>query len=440
MKCSLTKPPGFLLILLGLFIAMNAYSQVSKIEKKIVKSIDNNSNTALEFLKEVVNINSGTLNLKGVKQVGDKFSEEYQKLGFEVKWVPGESFGRAGHLVATKLSPKGPKILMIGHLDTVFELDSHIQKYTMANDSMMHGPGALDMKGGNVIMLLALQALSENKLLDDLSIMVFLVGDEELSGEPLALSKKELIEAGKWADIAIGYEDGDGTSENANISRRGSADWTLTVKGVAAHSSQIFQKDIGAGAIFETSRILNEFYLELSKEENLTFNPGIIIGGNQAEFDPKSNTGKAFGKNNIVSQDVIVRGDMRAVSREQLLRARNIMQNILKNNYPNTSANIDFGDDGYPPMTMNQGNKHLLEIFSKASQDLGFGQVFPVNPRNSGAADISFVADDVEMAIDGMGLSGTGGHTIEETANIKFLPIEAKRSAVLLYRLSKLNL
>jgi len=430
------RPHKVWVLCIGLILCFNLQAQVNKTEKKIISSIDKKSDDALDLLKKVVNINSGTLNLEGVRIVGNIFSEEYKKLGFEVKWIPGDAFGRAGHFVATKLSPKGPKILMIGHLDTVFEPDSPFQQYTMVNDSMMHGPGALDMKGGDVIMLLAIQSLSENKLLDNLSIQVFLVGDEELSGEPLSASKKDLIEAGKWADIAIGFEDGDGTSENANISRRGSADWVLEVKGQAAHSSQIFQKDIGSGAIFETSRILNEFYLQLSKEENLTFNPGIIMGGNKASFDPNYNSGNAFGKNNIVSQDVIVRGDMRAVSREQLLRARKTMQDILKNNYPNTTATIDFGDDGYPPMTMTEGNKKLLSIFSKASEDLGFGKVYAVNPRNAGAADISFVADDVEMAIDGMGLCGTGGHTIEETANIKYLPIEAKRTAVLLYRLS----
>ncbi len=429
----------FIMLLFILFIVYQATAQVSKTEKKIAASVNKRNNDALDLLKKVVNINSGTLNLAGVKEVGMIFSEEYKKLGFEVKWIPGQSFDRAGHMVAIRVGKKGPRILLIGHLDTVFEPDSPFQKYTMVNDSMMHGPGALDMKGGNVIMLLALQSLLDNKLLDELSICVFLVGDEELSGEPLGLSKQDLMQAGKWADIAIGFEDGDGTSENANISRRGSADWVLRVSGKASHSSQIFQQEVGSGAIFETSRILNEFYLQLSKEENLTFNPGVIMGGNKAGFDQDTNTGTAFGKNNIVSQDVIVRGDMRAVSIEQLLRARKIMQDILKNNYAHTSATIDFGDEGYPPMTMTEGNKKLLALFSKVSIDLGYGAVYAVNPRKAGAADISFVADDVEMAIDGMGLCGYGGHTIEETANIRYLPIEAKRTAVLLYRLGQMK-
>ncbi|MCA0334128.1 MAG: M20/M25/M40 family metallo-hydrolase [Bacteroidetes bacterium] len=430
----------FFIILLALSSCFSMNAQLNKIERKIVNNIDANTNLAIDLLKEVVNINSGSLNLEGVKLVGEKFAQQYRELGFDVKWIPGESFERAGHMVATHVRPNVPKILLIGHLDTLFEPESSFQEYKIIDGHIMHGPGALDMKGGNVIMFLALKALKEAKVLDKLSIEVFLVGDEELSGSPLELSKKDLIQSGKWADIAIGFEDGDGKLENANISRRGSADWTLTVKGEPAHSSQIFQQEVGSGAIFEAARILNEFYSQLSKETNLTFNPGIISGGNSVNYDENTHKSIAFGKNNIVSAEVIVKGDIRAVSREQLSHARKVMQDIIQNNYPKTSAILTFGDDGYPPMTMTQGNQDILAMYSKASQDLGFGEVFPVNPRNSGAADISFVADDVLMAIDGIGMCGTGGHTIEEMADLNCLPIEAKRTAILLYRLSMMEL
>lgn len=429
----------YFLIFFSIAFSTMADCQISSIEKKIAASVDRNEVESLDFLKRIVNINSGTMNIAGVRKVGEEFAEQYRKLGFQVEWISGDSFGRAGHLIATRLAPKGPKILMIGHLDTVFEPDSPFQEYKMVSDHLMNGPGALDMKGGDVVMLLALKALHEQKLLDNFSVKVFLVGDEELSGEPLALSKKDLIEAGKWADIALGYEDGDGTFDHANISRRGSADWTLKVKGLPAHSSQIFQPEVGAGAIYEASRILNEFYRQLSLEENFTFNPGLISGGNSLTVNEEANKSEAFGKNNIVSAEVFVTGDMRAVSKEQLIRTRKIMQEIVANSLPHTSASIEFGDDGYPPMTMTEGNKRLLGIFSKVSEDLGFGPVFPVNPRNSGAADISFVADDVKMAMDAIGLCGTGGHTVEETADITCLPKEAKRTAILLYRLKDIK-
>ncbi|MEP6645678.1 MAG: M20/M25/M40 family metallo-hydrolase [Saprospiraceae bacterium] len=424
-----------LLFLILICLISDVSAQISKPEMQIVAAVDKRSPAALDLLKKVVNINSGTMNFEGVRKVGNIFMEELKAIGFETRWSPGESFNRAGHLIAVHVGKKNPKILLIGHLDTVFESDSPFQEYKMLNDSIMNGPGASDMKGGDVVMILALQALKDSGLLEDMSIEIVMTGDEELSGEPIALSKKDIVDAAIRADIALGYEDGDGLSTTAVISRRGSADWTLKVKGVASHSSQIFTEKVGTGAIYEASRILNEFYTTLSREENLTFNPGVIIGGSTVSFDEDKNTGTAFGKNNVVAQDVIVRGDLRAFSKDQLAKAKKIMTDIVANNYPMTSAIIEFGEDAYPPMSLTEGNKQLLSYLNYVSLDLGFGPEVAVNPRKAGAADISFAADHVEMAMDGIGLPGGDGHTINETGNIRFLPIEAKRSAVLMYRL-----
>jgi glutamate carboxypeptidase len=430
---NLIKPILFYMsFLLPAFVS----AQVTKQELKICKAVDSRTAAAITLLKTAVNINSGTMNFDGVHQVGELFMEELKKLGFETRWSPGEPFNRAGHLIAVHKG-KGKKFLIIGHLDTVFEPDSKFQMWTMLNDSIMQGPGASDMKGGDVIIILAMQALYDAGLLDDLSIEIIMTGDEELSGDPIALSKKDIKDAAAHADIALGFEDGDGLPNSALISRRGSSDWTLTVKGTAAHSSQIFTDAVGSGAIFEAARILNSFYQSLSKEENLTFSPGVIAGGSQVSFNETTNTATASGKNNIVASDVTVKGDLRAVSGEQLKRARQIMADIIKQNYPNASATIDFGDDGYPPMTLTEGNKKLLDAYSKVSVDLGFGPVTAVPPRNAGAADISFASDYVEMSLDGLGIAGAGGHTMNETANLNYLSIDAKRAAVLIARLGR---
>jgi glutamate carboxypeptidase len=114
------------------------------------------------------------------------------------------------------------------------------------------------------------------------------------------------------------------------------------------------------------------------------------------------------------------------------------MREIVADHLPMTDASIEFGD-GYPPMAPSEGNYALLDIFSKVSEDLGFGAVAAVNPRNAGAADISFVANDVEMAMDGVGLMGSGGHTLDEVADLRTLDQQTKRVAVLLYRVSQLE-
>ncbi|MUP44670.1 M20 family peptidase [Gramella sp. BOM4] len=431
-------------LLLSLFCSLfifgfnqRGFSQLSKTEKKIVKAVDKHTDASLEFLEKAVNINSGTMNFEGVREVGKLFQQELQKIGFETRLTSGDAYGRAGHLIATHEGKPGLRLLLIGHLDTVFELDSPFQSSSKINDSIMKAPGVADMKGGDVIIILAMQALKEAGVLDEMSVEIVMTGDEEKSGDPIELSKKDLVEAAKRADVALGFENGDGNPETIVISRRGSSSWKLEVSGNAAHSSQVFTEKVGTGAIYEASRILNEFFTQLSTEENLTFNPGFILGGTSVEVQEDGTGGTAFGKTNVVAQKAVVRGDIRAVSLEQLDRAKGTMNKIVSENYPETEANLSFDDGGYPPLAKAEGNEKLLEYYDEISQELGFGKVYAVNPRNAGAADISFTAGHVDMAVDGLGLSGDDDHTINETGNLNMVSRQAKRAAILMYRLSQ---
>ena len=363
--------------------------QLSKLEKRIVKYVDQHNDEALKLLEEVVNINSGTMNFDGVRKVGEVFYSKLDALGFEVRWVDGKKFGRSGHLVARHLGKKGLKLLLIGHLDTVFELTSPFQKFEMLNDTIARGPGIADMKGGDVVIVQALAALKEVGLLDDMDITVVMTGDEELSGRPLELARYELIEAAKVADIALGFENGDGNPGTANVARRSSSGWRLQVTGKPAHSSQVFKPSVGVGAIYEAARILNSFYETLAEEEYLTFNPGMMLAGTEVAYDQSISGGKASGKSNVVAKEAVVTGDIRAISPEQLRKTKEIMKTIASKNRPQTTAKITFGD-GYPPLAPTEGNYRLLEHFSQVSEDLGFGSVTAVDPSAAGAADISF--------------------------------------------------
>lgn len=426
-----------LLILATLSCAARA--DTSATEQRMQEFIDATNSRALELLAESVNINSGTMNLEGVRRTGALFRAEFEELGFATEWHDGAKFQRAGHLVARYAGPAaGPKVLLIGHLDTVFEPDSPFQTFELLDDGLATGPGIADMKGGNVIMLRALAALREVGALDNLDVTVVLTGDEELSGRPLSLSKRALVDAAKYADIAIGFENGDGDYRTANVARRGASGWTLRVTGRPAHSSQVFREDIGPGAIFEAARILHTFQTDeqLRGEQYLTFNPGRMVGGTTVTDSAADNSGTAFGKSNVVAESAVVDGDIRATSREQLLRAQQRMRQIVAASHPHTSATIEF-DEGYPPMAPTAGNKQLLALYSRVSQDLGFGEVGAVNPLRAGAADVSFAADHVDMALDGLGMSGSEGHTVDEKGDLASLPLQAKRAAVLLYRLSQ---
>ncbi len=425
----------FLIVILSSSIEAKQQS-LNVTETDIIEAVRSNQDTAIKLLKEVVNINSGTMNFAGVKKVADVFQRQFEALGFETNWISANQYNRAGHVMA-EYGTHGPKIVLIGHLDTVFATHSPFQKTQQLSPSQIKGPGITDMKGGNVIILEALGALKKAAVLDQFQFKVILMGDEENRGHPVSDAAKILIDAGKWADVALGFEDGDGNPATAVISRRGSSNWHLTVSAKAAHSSQIFQDKVGYGAIYETARILQQFRIELAKQELLTFNPGLIVGGSSASYNSKSSAGEAYGKNNVVAKTTQVSGDIRAISPSQLELAWSVMQKIVSENLNGTKAEI-YLDRRYPPMAASAGNKKLLKLYSTLSEQLGFGKVLAVNPRNAGAADISFVAADVDMAIDGLGLMGKAGHTVNETADMNTFTQQSIRAAVLMYRLLEL--
>ncbi len=416
------------------FFSVQSFTQnLNRAEKKLIKSIENNNVEAIAFLKKVVNINSGTLNSDGVHEVGMVFKGAFDAIDFKTSWIPmPEDMNRAGHLFAETSGKKGKKLLLIGHLDTVFEEDSPFQNFEMVNDSVAHAPGGNDMKGGDVIVLYALKALHENGLLKDSQIIVAFTGDEESTGKPLDISRKDLIEAAKRSDIALGFETSTGFNY-ATVARRGASGWEVKVTGKRAHSSGIFNENTGAGAIFEISRILNEFYDEVKGEEYLTFNPGILLGGTFLDYDEKTGKGNAFGKSNVVSQTAIVKGGLRFISEDQKENARTKMRRIVANNLPQTSAEISF-EDSYPAMAPTEGNLKLLEQLSQVSVALNQGEVLPYDPGKRGAADTSFVADYV-ACLDGLGTMGSSAHTPEETVNLNTIEALTKRTAVLIYRL-----
>lgn len=131
-------------------------------------------------------------------------------LGFKTDWIfMPDSLGRAGHLFAEINEGKGETLLLIGHIDTVFEKYHKFQSFSRTGNGGK-GPGANDMKGGNGVIIYALKALHSIGALKDKNIIVAFTGDEEKPGQPLSISRHDLVEAGKKADIALGFETASG--------------------------------------------------------------------------------------------------------------------------------------------------------------------------------------------------------------------------------------
>jgi len=397
-------------------------------DEDILAAIDQNFDNQVSFLEETVNQNSGSLNVEGVKAVGALYAREFDALGFKTSWIDmPENMARAGHFVATRKFGKGSHILLIGHLDTVFEQNSPFQKFVRDGD-VATGPGVNDMKGGNAVILYAIKSLLETDAIEAGQVTVFFTGDEETTGKPLSISRHDLIAAGKKADIALNFEGG--SNEWAVIGRRGSSGWSLEVGAPQAHSSGIFNDQVGAGAVFEMARILNRFYGEVRGPFGLTFNPGIVAGGTiVTEGDTISNQ-TAYGKTNVVAQSAVVHGGLRFMNNEQLERARAAMSGIVEDHLPNTKATITFRDS-YPAMEETDANKALLAKLNMVHARLGLEPAKSFPPEKRGAADISFVAPYV-TSMDGLGVSGSGAHSSREQMSIASMKDATRRAALLI--------
>ncbi|HPA39213.1 MAG TPA: M20/M25/M40 family metallo-hydrolase [Phenylobacterium sp.] len=405
-------------------------------EQKLVAAAAAENARSLALLEKLVNVNSGTMNLEGVTEVGKMMRAELEPLGFKVEWIPMKEVGRAGHIVAThKGSGKGKRMLLIGHMDTVFEKDSPFQTFVRKGD-IVEGPGVNDMKGGLVIMVAALRAMKAAGTLKDADINIVLTGDEERSGDPVTISRRDLIAAATRSDLALEFEglaQEDG-KDMGSIARRSSNTWTVKVTAKPGHSSGVFSERAGFGAIYDLARILDTFRRDL-REPNATYNVGLILGGASADLNADETGGPATGKSNIIAATALARGDLRTLSNDQTERMAKKMREIVGQNLNGAKAELEFSE-GYPAMAPTEGSRKLLGKLNEVNKDLGLAVMPELDPLKRGAGDISFVADKVDGLI-GLGAAGEGSHAPGETMEVASLDRQTKRAALLMTRLSR---
>lgn len=405
-------------------------------EKKLVAAANAEDAWSLALLEKLVNINSGTLNIAGVTEVSGHLQTELKALGFNVQWVPMTEVQRAGHIVAThKGSGRGKKMLLIGHMDTVFEPDSPFQKYVRRGD-IVEGPGVNDMKGGLVIMIAALRAMKTAGTLKDADITIVITGDEERAGRPISISRKALIDAAKASDLALEFEGlaQENGKDMASIARRSSTDWTLTVKAKSGHSSGVFNDTAGFGAAYEMARILDSFRRE-AREPNATFNVGYMAAGATAAVNATETGASSTGKTNIIPAQAIAKGDLRTLSNAQTDSVRAKMKAIVDQPLAGASASIAF-NDGYPAMPPSAGSRALLVKLNEVNRDLGLEPMAELDPLKRGAGDIGFVGDLLPGLI-GFGAAGEGSHAPGETMEVASIKRQTERAALFMSRMAK---
>jgi len=419
----------------ALLVSAPAAAALSPAEQVMVRTVDAEQARTTAMLQRWVDQNSGTMNLAGVQAVRAMVEPEFAALGFKTEWIDMKAAGRSGHLVARHAGGKnGKRLLLIAHLDTVFEPDSPFQRWTREGD-IGHGPGSGDDKGGIAVIVAALRAMQAAGTLKNANITVFLTGDEEDAGTPLSISRRDLVAEGKKADAALDFEDlaQENGMDMGSTARRSAGSWTLTVSGRSAHSAGVGAGNYGA--IYELARIVDQFRRELP-EDKLTYNVGLVGGGQSVKLDPGRIRLEATGKTNIIAATAVARGDLRAISQDQIERTRAKMRAIVGQSLAGAKAEISFDEDSYPPMPPTDGNRALLARLNAANADMGLAPMGELDPSERGAGDISFVAADVD-GLAGLGPASDGSHTDKEAVDIPSIFKQAKRAAIFMSRMAK---
>ena len=428
---------GFLSLAVSLSLGVAQPSRAADLspeEKKLSQYLQDRKEEPFALLERLVNINSGSENIEGVQQVGELLRSEFAALGFTVRWEKAATpMPRAGMLIAERVGHRGKRLLLIGHLDTVFPANSPFQTYSRTGNRIA-GPGVTDMKSGDVVILYALKALVAQRALDDTTIRVVLTGDEENAAKPATVSRQPLIKIANDSDIAIDFEP---TPRGmASAGRRGVSLWEIESTGTEGHSSLVFSDALGYGASYELARILNEIRVWVQGEKGVTINPGLVAGGTDVSADKDANRSTVFGKENVIARRALARGDLRCLSPEQLAGAQEQLAAIVARHLPGTSSSIKY-IHAMPAMTATAANMQLFAQYRAISQKLGYGDVALQPAELRGGGDISYIADLVNANLVGIGGNGNNEHSVNETLEADTILIQSKRAALLIYALTR---
>jgi glutamate carboxypeptidase len=344
----------------------------------------------LQLLEQVVNIDSGTGDVEGGRKVAAVLIERLKALGMTIESVPAEQAGLAENTVATLAGHGKSRILMIGHIDTVFEPGTVQRRPYRTDDKRAYGPGVSDEKGGVVEGVYALQILHDLAF-TNFGKIVFLMETSEERGSPgtRALIGRLL----KDADVELNLEPGD-LPDTLTVWRKGSTNFHIEVKGRAAHAG-IAPQD-GRNAALELIHQLAGLDAFPKSGDGITVNLTVMHAGTRANIIPED----AWADVNVRVRD---KADFARV--EQVLR-RNAETTVI----PDTKVTVS-GGEGFPPLPNNAATDRLAvraqQIYSGIGRTLAVG-------GNGGASESALAADAGVAALDGLGPVGGGFHSDKE--------------------------
>jgi glutamate carboxypeptidase len=370
--------------------ALAPFSYAADSNAKVLTAAQAARSAQLQLLEQVVNVDSGTGDVEGGRKVAGMLIPRLKALGMTVESVPAEEPGLAENTVATLIGRGKTRILMIGHIDTVFEPGTAQRRPFRTDDKRAYGPGVADEKGGVVEGIYALQILHELGF-GNFAKIVFLMETSEERGSPgtRALIGKLL----KDADVELNLEPGD-APDTLTVWRKGSDTFRIDVKGRAAHAG-IAPQD-GRNAALELIHQISGLGAFPQSGDGLTVNLTVMQAGTRANIIPEN----ASAQVNVRVRD---KADFDRV--EQVLR-KNAETTVI----PDTKVTIS-GGEGFPPLPNNPATDKLAaraqRIYAGIGRTLATG-------GNGGASESALAADAGVPALDGLGPVGGGFHSDQE--------------------------
>ncbi len=356
----------------------------------------------MDDLKAIVNIDSGTYTKAGIDRVGAYLEERFRNFGFSTSFDRQQEYGN--NLVATRegSAKQGSRILLIGHIDTVFS-EGEVQKRPFAlsernGKRIATGPGVLDMKSGVLIGMYSLQLLFEENVHNYQSITFICNSDEEI-GSPG--SKPLIQELAKQSDAVIVLEPGRAIS-NVVSSRRSSGQYRVEVHGLSAHAG--VEPHNGRNAIHELSYKVQAMQALNGTLPGVTLSVGVIHGGERT---------------NVVPDFAYFEMDVRASDMQGIAAVEKAMQKVASHTTIQGTTTTLSGGMRCLPFERTEGNMQLVQKAQEAGKELG---IKIEDLGSGGASDANTTSGMGIPTIDGLGAGGGLAHNSGEYVELDYLP------------------
>jgi len=416
----------FALLLLNASTGFAQQVRLSDKEKKMLAWVDQHQDKILEELKSHVEINTGTANIAGLNQYRDRLASNLEALGFATKThssddidvlsCKGGKIQIADHLVATRTGSANNKVLINGHMDTVFSKDDEFQTLTIEEGGVLKGPGVADMKGGIVIMINALRALQVQGLLDGTNLTVLFNSDEEIG----SLGSRSLIEnLAKRHDVGLVFE---GTYNNlATRARKGLGQARLRVTGRESHAGGAHEE--GVSASLEMAHKIIEVEKLTDYQRKVTVNTGVLSGGEKRNTVPGCADAYIDMRFPTLEAGEKLKRDIKEIASKAV---------VSNPNYPNLPKVESWAVLHRPVKAENAIVDELIKQAMELSELIGEPIV---GTRYSGGGTDGSIAQGVGLpTMDSLGMDGKGAHSSREESTVQSLIARTKLAAVMLAR------